>query len=322
MSTAPTPTAARVFGANSAHWYSPEGEAKYQIPTVDGKKMKVPTLADARKHGFLPSVTTILDAILRKPALEAWKTEQAVLACLTTPRKEGEGDDAFVHRVLQEEQQQTEEAKSAADLGTKIHAAMEGFFQGQALTEDNILRPWIMPAAEAVMKYGTVIETEKILVGDGYAGRTDLLQESPECWWLWDFKSAKKLPTKGAWAEHRLQLSAYAQALEKKLSQDSPHVKPVRTGNLYISTVVEGAFVICEHEVWDETFTFGFLPLLTHWQWANQYWPGEAAPKRAPAPPQIILGAGIVIPVAPPTPVKRKVVWAIGQPTPNINPNP
>lgn len=310
-------TAARTYSENSAHWYKPDtAEACYQVPKADGKGTKVPTLADARKLNLCPSVTTILDAILRKPALEAWKTEQAVIACLTAPRKEGEELDAFVKRVLQEEQQQTQEAKSAADRGTQMHAALEQYFSGQSMPE--AMMPWVMPAAEVIAEYGTVMHVEKILVGDGYAGKSDLILDAPDCWWLWDYKSTKKLPDPdkgGAWSEHRLQLSAYAQAWQDLQGAQS---KPIRTGNIYISSVDEGKYAVCEHDDWQPVYLEGFAPLVTHWQWANRYRPKQgrpvARPVKATPPPEDE-------PPTQPAPVvselrKHKVVWTPGVPTP------
>ena len=319
-----TPTAARVFASNSAHWYRPEtAEACYQLPKADGKGLKVPTLADARKLNLCPSVTTILDAVLRKPALEAWKTEQAVLACLTAPRKEGEALDAFIKRVLQEEQQQNQEAKAAADMGTKIHEALELYFTGDLVPD--AMKEWIMPAANSILTYGAMAATEKILVGDGYAGKTDLIQDCPECWRLWDWKSTKKLPdpTKGgAWTEHRLQLSAYAAAYEELLQASGDVDKPIRTGNVYISSVEKGSFVVCEHENWSDTFEEGFAPLVKHWQWSNRYRPAQNRP--APAltklpeplsPPQSTPPAPAAAQPVTRGTAGKNVVWTPGIPT-------
>lgn len=331
MSTAPT--AARTYASKSDHWYSLEGEPRHEIPTVDGKKMKKATLADARRLNLLPSVTTIIDAILRKPALEAWKTEQAVLACLTAPRKEGETDDAFVHRVLQEEEQHMQEARAAADFGKILHDAIDSIFQGKEI--DPELRGWVMPAVEAVIQYGTVRGTELVLVGDGYAGRTDLLLDGPGSEWLWDYKTTKKLPdpNKGAWLEHRLQLAAYAAARAREASEASPTTKPIRTGNIYISSVEQGKFVICEHtEEWGETYRGGFLPLLAHWQWTNKYWPGgriatvesrpfggvtqqeQSGTKKPDAGSSPAAPASLTEQVE--ARAKRKLVWTEGVPTP------
>ena len=81
--------------------------------------MRKTTLADARKLGLVPSVTTILK-VLAAPALESWKIEQACLALLTSPRQADERDDAFVKRILQTDRVQDQEAAAAAERGTEI----------------------------------------------------------------------------------------------------------------------------------------------------------------------------------------------------------
>lgn len=318
-----TPTAARPTARKDSHWYARDGTPCYEIIGKTTGRPRPVNIADARAQGLLPSVTTIIDSILRKPALEAWKTEQAILACLTAPRKDGEEIDAFIHRVLQEEQQQNQEAKQAADRGTEIHAALEAYFTGQEV--DPEIKPWIMPAAEALMKYGKLVAAEKILVGDGYAGKTDLILDGPECWWVFDYKSTKKLPDPekgGAYAEHRLQCSAYAQAYADLIA-GAGNTKPIRTGNLYISSIqadqAGGKFVICEHEEWQSTYADGFEPLVQHWQWANKYrpnMPGRA--KAMPALPVDLSKAKEIVQQSHETEQKvevlkgRKVVWTPG----------
>lgn len=303
-----TKTNARIYNSDSAHWYYPDGGPAYELPKASGNATKAPTLADARKLNLICSVTTYLK-VLAKPGLESYKIEQACLAVLTSPRKEGEELDAFVKRVLQVEQQQRQDAAQAADRGTAIHAALEAHFNGQPVFED--MKQWIMPAAEAVSKYGTIVATEKVLVGDGYAGKTDLLLESDSCFWLVDWKSARKLPDPrkgGAWFEHRLQLAAYAKALSDKLAGSS--TKPVRTMNVYISTEKAGEYVICEHDEWERAYAEGFAPIVTHWCFANGYYPPRAekpTPATAPASP---------VPVA-----KRNVVWTPGVQASQLQPS-
>ena len=231
-------TEATIRTSDSSHWYYTDGRPCYELLKADGKGMKTPTLADARKLNLLPSVTTIL-SILDKPALTSWKVEQGVLAVLTTPRLTGETDDAFVHRVLKVERVQDQEAATARDRGTEIHGALEDYFNGsKELAED--IKPWVMPAARAISARGQMVATEKILVGSGFAGKTDLIQEAPDCWLVWDFKSTKKLPDKGSWVEHVLQLCAYAAAYSRLMAQVGNN-KPVQTVNCYISTVEAGS---------------------------------------------------------------------------------
>lgn len=268
-------TAANVKKADSSHWYYTDGTPCYELPKKDGSGMKVPTLADARKLNLLPSVTTILQ-ILHKQALVEWLIEQAVLAVMTTPRNAGEPDDAFIERVLRTERVQDQESQRARDIGKEIHDAMECYFQIR--TYDPSLQQWFLPAAQAIEKLGKVFATERCLVGDGYAGKTDLVLEAPDCWWVWDYKTTKKLPDPnkgGAWKEHVLQAAAYARALVKLLEQDGHDTtKPIKTGNLYISTVEPGKFSLCIHQDdWMVTYANGFRPLVEHWQWDRGYEP-------------------------------------------------
>jgi hypothetical protein len=270
MSTA---TAARPTEIKNGHWYAPDGTPAYTVIAKGTGQPRPTTIADARKLGLLPSVTHIIDSVLRKPALEAWKIENGILAVLTTPRLPGEADDAFVHRVLHVEEVHNQEAAAARDKGTAIHAAMEQYFSGEGVIEE--MKPWIEPAAKAILARGERVTSEKVLVGLGYAGRTDLVQESSESAMLWDFKSSRTLPDpkKGAWIEARLQLSAYAASYRKLLEKMGGEMaqKPIRVANCYISTIEPGNFVICEHEDWQRTFNSGFLPILKYWQWVNNY---------------------------------------------------
>lgn len=246
--------------------------------------MRATTLADARKLNLLPSVTTIL-SLLEKPALTLWKVEQAALAVLTAPRKDGEELDAFVLRVLHTEEQQHEERDIARDRGIAIHDAIEALMRGEQ-ANDEIL-PWVKPAFDALVAYGKPVATERILVGNGFAGKTDLVMDSTDHWRLWDFKGTGRLPdpARGAWPEHRLQLAAYARAYQQLLDTGGPEAgadRPIVVGNVYISTAKQGEFVIIEHEDWEVTFDLGFAPLIQHWQWASNYFPSKPeAPKPA-----------------------------------------
>lgn len=270
-----TPTAARPTSRKDSHWYSIDGQPRYEIIGKTTGKPRAVTLRDAREGNLVPGVTTILK-ILDKPALNDWKIEQAVMACETTPKLPGEALDAFIERVLHVERIQDQESTIARDKGTEIHNAMEDYFLGQADLIPEDLKPWVIPAAESVAAYGDLVGSEMILVGDGYAGKTDLVLDAPQCWWIWDYKTTKNLPDPkkgGAWSEHRLQLAAYARAYELLLDKQGPKTKPIRTANVYISTVEPGTFVICEHSEWEPTYWEGFAPLVRHWQWANKYKP-------------------------------------------------
>ena len=76
--------------------------------------------------------------MLAKPALDAWKQEQAILAALTLPRRDDEPLDSFAHRVVAD---MTEQVRDAADLGSAVHAAIEVYLQtGEPPENPDILR--------------------------------------------------------------------------------------------------------------------------------------------------------------------------------------
>ena len=294
-----TPTVARTNRSEASHYYRPDGTACYEVPKADGKGMRRSTIADARKLGLLPSATTILK-LLHKEALVQWLVEQSVLAAVTTPRLPDEKDDAFIFRILHVEKVQDEESQIARDKGTQIHAAFEDYFSGREVPAD--LQPIVRPAIETIIAFGQRASSEVIVVGEGFAGRTDLIQDCEGCWRIWDIKTTKKLPDPqkgGAYAEHKLQLSAYAKAWADKLEKAGALNKPIIVGNVYVSTTTPGEFVICEHEDWETTFEKGFRPLLVHWMWANNYWPVELS---VPQPPKASVPAPAPAPVAEPAP--------------------
>lgn len=248
----------------NGHWYETDGTPRHFVPRKDGSGNKPTTLKDARERNLIPSVTQIIRA-LDKPALREWLIKQAVMAVVTAPDIPGEAIDAKITRVLETDRQQDEEAAIAADLGSSIHAALEDYFLSQKV---NGLQQWIEPAAKHVWDLGTVHAIERVLVGTGYAGKTDLILEADECWWIIDWKTTGKLP-KSAYPEARLQLSAYAAAFL------TPTPKPVRVMNVYISTKEPGAFVTSETENWREVFENGFKPLTKVWQFLNAYVPQQ-----------------------------------------------
>lgn len=250
-------TAANVRRADSSHWYFPDGRPCYELPKKDGSGMKSPTLADAKKLGLYPSVTTILK-VLDKPALTAWRIEQAVLAAVTSPQKPGESIDEFIHRVLHKEEQHEKEAENARNLGTDIHAALDDALNGRQIADD--LRVYVEPVLEACKAFGKLEHTEKLVANSGikYAGRCDAIFENA----VIDFKTTKKLP-KECHKEHRQQLAAYEKCFCDK-ERDCY--------NIYISTTEPGKIAVCKVE--DKRAAYSaFLNLFSVWQWLTNYNP-------------------------------------------------
>ena len=101
--------------AESVHWYKKDGSPQYTVKAKDGSNRPT-TLRDARAMQLVPSVTTILK-VAAKPALEAWKMEQMLLAALTLPRLEGESEKDLINRIAFDSK---ETGKQAAERGSRI----------------------------------------------------------------------------------------------------------------------------------------------------------------------------------------------------------
>lgn len=259
------------------HYYTKTGEPMHWVPKKDGNGNRPTTIADARRLGLLPSVTTVLE-VLDKPALNDWRTMQAVMAVLTAPKLDGETIDAFVERVLHGERQQDAEAQAARDRGTEIHAALEAMFSKRSY--DVRLGGWIEPAADIVYTLSEqvrIMSSEFVLVGDGYAGRTDLIVETApeETVWVIDFKTAKTIPKPDKngeiipWPEHRMQLGAYAMALQRT-HEANGLAREIRVANVYISTVDIGRCVLAEDKFWDKS-AVAFSHALAIWKHLKGY---------------------------------------------------
>lgn len=249
---------------DTSRFYDRQGNAVYEVPRKRGPGSKQPTIVDAREMGLLPSVTTITKCI-DKPDLNVWREKQAAMAILRTPRLPGEKDEEFINRVLVEEAVQEEFAKAAAIRGTAIHDAIASAVANEEY--DKELTVYVTPVLSTLKAMGKVVWAEKVLVGDGYAGRADILVDSGRELFLTDFKTTGKLPKNDSYMEHKLQTSAYAKAI------GNTGDKKVLTANIYISTSEPGQIKLFMQDNWQDTYAKGFRRLLKYWQWANDYYP-------------------------------------------------
>lgn len=255
-------TAARPPTSQSAHYYTPEGIPCHTVKCTTKEGERPTNVSDAKRLGLLPSPTTILK-VLHREALVQWRTEQAILACLTAPKRDDEAIDAFVERIIHTDREHEQEARAAADMGTRIHAALQAELSG-GIAEHEML-PYIEPVWEWLNGLpgcdGGLCEA--VLVGDGYAGRTDFIHYLQTEERLWDFKSKDTLPKK-AYLEDRLQLAAYAKA------RSTITMRRVSTGNIYISRTEPGKFCVCVHDDWQRDYE-AFRHLLEYWRIVNQF---------------------------------------------------
>lgn len=267
---------------SASHWYFPDGTPLHEVPRADGKGQRPTSLRDARKLGLFPSVTNVL-SILAKPGLDAWKQEQAILAALTLPRSEEETLDDFAKRVLVD---MTSEVGRAADLGSAVHAAIEGYAQGRWLPEDKGVARLFEPARQWFDKEVIAVHSVEIATAHlewGYAGRVDLVAtlRSTGRPTVIDFKTQKTRRDKDGNFEPilhdtwPLQLEAYRMALA---SRDKG------LADAAIASVVIGSTdpVPVVVKVWDDADKDGyfraFLAARDLWVWQKNYCPVKDSP--------------------------------------------
>lgn len=245
------------------HWYCAKtGEPRHFIEKKDGSGPRKTTLADAKKNGWLPSPTSIL-RVLDKPALNEWRVRNAIEATLTTPHIVGESVDDFAARVMSVDAESIGDA--AKQMGTDIHDVIEANLVGNIWNTKLFL--YVKPVADKVLEMGRVVATEKVLVGDGYAGRTDCIVENDEFVTVIDFKTtgSEKLAVK-SYPEWRYQLAAYGKALGNTGN------KRIRTCNIPISTRRPGELSVLINDDWEEDYaTFDLIKQL--WCRINNYHP-------------------------------------------------
>lgn len=220
--------------SESNHWYAKDGSPMYTVPAKNGEPRQT-TLRDAKKLGLLPSVTTIMKAAA-SPGLEAWKLNQMMLAALTLPRAEGESEESFIKRIQADSKEQ---ARQAADRGTKVHEAIERFFDGHIEAES-------LPYLEAVYKkieehFGILTwATEKSFASGQYAGKVDLHSRDGDGVVI-DFKTkeftSETLEKVAGFDENVMQLAAYRKGLE---------IPKARCANVFVSVTEPGLVVVRE----------------------------------------------------------------------------
>jgi hypothetical protein len=193
--------------SESGHWYLPDGSPAYRIVGKNGKERNS-TVKDAREHGLLPSVTTIIGCASKGEGLQRWLQEQAILAALTLPRLEGESEEDWLSRVVADSK---ETAKQAAERGTQIHGVIEAFYEGIYIPE---LPPYVRAVENAINEhFGSQLWiSEKSFAYGGFGGKCDLVAKSG---FVVDFKTTEKdLDKLDYFFDHQMQLSAYRQGFE------------------------------------------------------------------------------------------------------------
>jgi len=228
----------------SSHWYSQSGEPAHRVSKKTGDGDRATTITDARRLGLLPSVTNVL-GVLSKPQLEKWKMRQVALASLRVqPKAQEEPAEYFAERVIDEAFQQVEDA---ADLGTKIHSALEQGLGGESYNDEMAVyvEPVFRWKAEKRIEF-TARELVVVNTEGGYAGKCDVFfTYGKGGMGILDFKTKKTEPGKvpDAYPEFGMQLAAYA-----AIRFGVEALPNVLAANVVISTTEPGRMEIVKHE--------------------------------------------------------------------------
>jgi hypothetical protein len=243
-------TETKSLASEACHYYGLDGSPKYSVIGKNGNERPT-TIKDARQNSWVPSVSTVLQAIA-KPGLEAWKARQLLEASLTLPRNKGESLDDYAKRVIEDAKAQ---GVAAAERGTELHAAIEDVIRTGVpwpQWEKHLGNIW-----DTLQQHGiNLVDGEPehsfatSINGMGFGGKVDYHFKDGECC-LIDFKSKDKIEDgkRLAWDEHVIQLGAYGFGLFQVVTSGNRPWKwqPFRGLNVFVG-VSDCQVRVVEHE--------------------------------------------------------------------------
>lgn len=192
------------------HWYDQYGNPMHETTGADGVKQVKVTLSHARKNGYYPSVTNIL-SLLKKEAVEDWKQEQLVKACMNLKRLDTESESDYVHRVVNEA---FNKSTKALDFGSEVHYFIQDYLQGTMRATYSIKQETQNKIKEVLDKEIKEGVCEKPLVNKifKYAGKRDCRSIGHDGKsTTWDFKTQGTVQGKkiNSYDEWLMQIAAY-----------------------------------------------------------------------------------------------------------------
>lgn len=255
---------------NGSHWYKRlTGDPIYELIGKNGNP-RPPTIRDAVEMDLVPSVTTIIQ-VIDKPGLDVWKQTQLLLSALTHPKRNDLKADEFAKLVIEESKQ---EATFAANLGSRIHAAIEWVLTAspdRSFTLDDDIAPTIFKFSQWANQNELKAETcESCFANETYGGRIDCkgsFQGKPA---IIEFKTQR---TNGKCLKHYpewgVQLAAYffGETINLLTEEEDENCQLV---SIAISSDEPGRI---DYKVWGnrlELFEV-FENALRIWQWRNRW---------------------------------------------------
>lgn len=258
-----------------SHFYwRATGEPCWQLRGSNGE-LRSPTMRDAKfglkgqfgPYELVPPVTMILRSFGVSPAIADWRERIAIECAATNPARDGETADDYAVRLGKDIACQRD---AAAELGQRVHAAIEGTLIGRHRVEPT---PDIVRIASPALEYiatgiKQALAVERNFAVRQYGGRVDLyalLGDGRRA--LIDFKTQgtkeKYGHTLRAYDEWGEQLAAYLEGLEQPCDV---------LINIAVSTTKPGAWLL--HE-WPDVNKLRkqWACKLRYFQLANNWWP-------------------------------------------------
>lgn len=263
------------------HFYTTDGESAHTQNTKAGAKnpTRPTTIADARKLGLLPSVTTIFD-VINKPFLTEWKVREALKMAYANPPSPFIDQTNWVNKI---KAQSEEQVGGAAELGTAVHDCIETSLDTSGSDEikarmfsftDQVLE-LAAPAVEYVRLMKIVgMECEQVVTDSlGFAGTIDIAGHVDGAPIIVDFKTKRtregediEVPETYPW-----QLAAYHYAKFGLNGDIHPQAKAI---NIYISTTEKGRMEVFTYERDELVEAFDcFKACFKLWTLKNKYSP-------------------------------------------------
>lgn len=261
---------------DSGHYYWRNGDSAYELPLkTDPSRTKKTTLADARKLGLVPSVTTILKA-KSSPALESWRIRK-VLEAAYNNKDSGIPLDQWSGMVKEEA---FEIVGRSADEGTQYHLVVESVVNNQDLPDYELSIPpeFFSGFCEWWAGMGvTCVETEVGFAHPlGYGGRMDFVgydEGGRDVFIDWKTQDTAGKKKCGFYRDSfPVQLSAYMEGYRDKIARDMLFLNDPRMISVVISRDEPGRI---EHKEWDdpEMYLDAFKALFEWWKFDKQFDP-------------------------------------------------
>lgn len=245
-----------------SHWYDKEGNPAYTIVGKNGKERNT-TLADAKRLGLVPSVTTVMACKADGYYLTKYKQDQLLEAAWET---EESNFNKWRAEVIKGSYKHRDEA---AQRGSEIHDALEHVYMTGKYADNvpadtrDICQGVIQFMNEEFDGVKWIAEesfTNRLL---GFGGRVDMHSKHDNI--VLDFKTKGKddLSMVKAYDDHHMQTAAYAVGLDL----DTPATKRY---NLFVSTTTPGELKLTESTNFTREWGM-FDALLDYWHLSNNY---------------------------------------------------